>query len=63
MKIYQKYLFVLYTYTKKCAEAGNINQLKSCFHMAKRFLKKGNNAVESAMGNILSKLDSLPIKY
>jgi hypothetical protein len=40
-----------YNYTKKCAEAGNINKLKSCFLLAEKFLKKGNNAVRSAVEN------------
>jgi hypothetical protein len=40
-----------YNYTKKCAEAGNINKLKSCFLIAEKLLRKGNNAVKSAVEN------------
>ena len=40
-----------YNYTKKCAEAGNINKLRSCFLIAENFLRKGNNAVKSAVEN------------
>ena len=40
-----------FNYTKKCAEAGNINKLKSCSHIAEKLLRKGNNAVRSAVEN------------
>jgi len=39
-------------YTKKCAEIGNINKLKSCFVIADKLLKEGNNAVKSAVENV-----------
>jgi hypothetical protein len=46
-----KVFHCFYNYTKRCAEAGNINKLKSCFHIAERLLRKGNNAVRSAVEN------------
>ena len=39
-------------YTKKCAEIENINKLKSCFKIAAKFLRKGNNTVKSAVKNV-----------
>jgi len=41
-----------YNYTKRCAETGNINKLKSCFAIAAKLLRKGNNAVKSAVENV-----------
>ena len=40
------------SYTKKCFDTGNINKLKSCFLIAEKFLKKGNNSVKSAVENV-----------
>jgi hypothetical protein len=41
-----------YNYTKRCAEIGNINKLKLCFLIAAKLLRKGNNAVKSAVENV-----------
>lgn len=41
-----------YDYTKRCAETGNINKLKSCFHLAEKFLKTDNKTVKSVEENI-----------
>ena len=45
-------LHVFTSYTKKCAEIGNINKLKSCFVIANKLLREGNNAVKSAVENV-----------
>lgn len=47
-----KVLIVFVNYTKKCADAGNINKLKSCFLIADKLITKGNNAVKSAVENV-----------
>ena len=40
------------SYTKKYAETGNIRKLKSCFILADKFLKRGNNAVKTVTQNV-----------
>ncbi len=39
-------------YTKRCAEIGNIDKLKSCFNIAAKLLRKGNIAVKSAVEKV-----------
>ncbi len=41
-----------YNYTKQCAESGNIKKLKSCFVLASKLFRKGNDAVRSALVNV-----------
>jgi len=40
------------SYTIKCAESGKINKLRSCFVIAEKLLRKGNDGVKSAMENV-----------
>jgi len=37
------------SYTIKCAELGKISKLRSCFVIAEKLLRKGNEGVKSAM--------------
>jgi len=39
-------------YTKQCAEARNIQKLKSCFALADKLLNTGNKTVVSAVENV-----------
>jgi len=43
-----KVFHCFFNYTEKCAEEGNISKLKSCFLIAEKFLKTGNNIVKYA---------------
>ena len=40
------------SYTIKCAELGKISKLRSCFVIAEKLLRKGNEGVKSAMENV-----------
>lgn len=40
------------SYTKRCAEVGNINKLNNCFTIADKLMSRGNNVVKSALENV-----------
>jgi|GEM_PF-2151170 len=40
------------SYTIRCAELGKIDKLRSCFVIAEKFLRDGNNDVKSEMENV-----------